>query len=113
LGLSLSLNIISLRIFLLQKSFSLLGLETSGFTFLVVRMQIVLSLFSICLDLSLKVIKILVFSMDSVNKTLILLNILSSAILNSFKELLIFSFNSLLLELVLLNELLHLTSLGL
>lgn len=51
--------------------------------------------------------------MDSVNKTLILLNILSSAILNSFKELLIFSFNSLLLELVLLNELLHLTSLGL
>ena len=58
-----------------------------------------------------QIIEFPIFPINSIDQTLVLLDILCSAFLNGLKKLLILRFDRLLLHLVLLDELLHLTRL--
>jgi hypothetical protein len=60
-----------------------------------------------------QIIEFPIFPINSIDQTLVLLDILCSAFLNGLKKLLILRFDRLLLHLVLLDELLHLTRLDL
>lgn len=113
MGLSLGLDVVSLRLLLFQEVLSFLGLKTSSFAFLVVSLQVCLSLSCLGVDLSFEVIKLGILLVDTVDEALILLNVSGSSFLDRLEQLLIFSLYSLLLKLVLLNKSLHFTSLGL